>query len=81
MSPLLFYREQAARQKVAADAATLPNVRERCRQASDAWTALALRSERADSVRLQAATDKLLEGSGQDAEHGRLAGARREGDA
>lgn len=46
MTPLQFYREQAAQQKVAADAATLQNVRERCQRASDAWAALAAKSER-----------------------------------
>ena len=59
MSPLIFYREQAAQQQIAADAATLQNVRERCQRAADAWTALADRSERADTTRIQAASDKL----------------------
>jgi hypothetical protein len=67
MSPLIFYREQAARQKVEAEAATLQNVRERCQRASDAWTALAARSERGDDARRQAAVDKLLGKPGEDA--------------
>lgn len=70
MSPLLFYREQAAQQRAAADAATLQNVRERCKRASDAWTALAVRSERADYARLQTATDKLLNGINENPDRG-----------
>ena len=70
MSPLLFYREQAAQQQAAADAAPLQNVRERCQRASDAWAVLALRSERADSGRLQAATDKMLKGMSEEPDHG-----------
>ena len=58
MSPLIFYREQAAQQQIAADAATLQNVRERCQRAAEAWAALADRSERADNTRIQAASDK-----------------------
>jgi hypothetical protein len=70
MSPLLFYRQQAAQQQAAADAATLQNVRERCQRASDAWAALALRSERADAARLQAAADKLTEELSPNADRG-----------
>ncbi|CAA9487618.1 MAG: hypothetical protein AVDCRST_MAG39-550 [uncultured Sphingomonadaceae bacterium] len=51
MSNKLFYREQAARQQADADAATLDNVRDRCQRAADAWTLLAERIERADSLR------------------------------
>ena len=54
MSPAIFYREQAAHQKAQADGATLDNVRNRCQRASDAWTALAARSEAADSARIAA---------------------------
>ena len=46
MSPSEFYREQAAQQQTAADAATLQNVRDRCERAAKAWGALASRSER-----------------------------------
>ena len=60
MSPLHFYQEQAAQQKAAADAATLQNVRERCERAADAWSALAARTERSETARLQAASAKLL---------------------
>lgn len=65
MSPLLFYREQAAQQQLAADAATLQNVRERCQRASDTWAALAERSERAEHARLRNASDRLHERSGE----------------
>ena len=60
MSPLLFYREQAALQKQAADTATLDNVRERCQRAADAWAQLAARGERAEEARAQTAAEKLL---------------------
>ena len=59
MSSLLFYREQAAQQQAAADAATLENVRERCQRASDAWLALAAKSELAENGRRQIALDRL----------------------
>jgi len=62
MTPLQFYREQAAQQKAAADAATLQNVRERCQRAADSWTALAARSERAE--RQRAAAQKPVEAIG-----------------
>lgn len=51
MSTLPFYREQASRQQIEADAATLSNVRERCQRAADAWTVLADRLQRADDLR------------------------------
>lgn len=70
MSSLPLYREQAAQQQAAADAATLENVRDRRQRASNAWTALAVRSERADRARLQAATDKLLNGMSENPDLG-----------
>lgn len=64
MSPLLFYREQAEQQRLAAASATLENVRDRCQRAFEAWSALAARSERAENGRLEALSSKLLnEGS------------------
>ena len=51
MSNKLFYREQAARQQADADTASLDNVRDRCQRAADAWTLLAERIERADTLR------------------------------
>ncbi|MFW2852119.1 hypothetical protein ACM61V_09335 [Sphingomonas sp. TX0543] len=68
MSTLFFYREQAAQQQAAADAATLDNVRERCQRASNAWAALAARSERAENSRIRTAAEKLLAGLGDGAE-------------
>jgi len=62
MTPLQFYREQAAQQKAEADAATLQNVRERCLRAADSWTALAARGERAE--RQRAAAQKPAEAIG-----------------
>ncbi|MDT7933553.1 MAG: hypothetical protein RQ833_02980 [Sphingomonadaceae bacterium] len=58
MSPIVFYREQAAQQQLAADAAALQNVRERCQRASDAWTALAERSEKSQTFRDTIATSR-----------------------
>ena len=66
MSPLMFYREQAAQQQLAADAATLDNVRERCQRAADAWLGLANRSERAESARVQVASDKAAASTARD---------------
>lgn len=51
MSMTLFYRDQAETQQRAADEAALENVRERCQRASDAWSGLAQRSERAEAGR------------------------------
>lgn len=54
-----FYQEQAAAQQRAADGAMLENVRDRCQRASDAWLALAQRSERSEVARDRAAAEKL----------------------
>lgn len=70
MSPLLFYRQQAEQQKAAADASPLQNVRERCQRASDAWSALAARTERGDKARLEAASAKLLQGQSENPDGG-----------
>lgn len=51
MSQLQFYREQAAQQRAAADAATLQNVRERCLRAANTWATLAAKSEQAERLR------------------------------
>jgi len=60
MSPSQFYRSQATEQQLAADAATLQNVRERCARASNAWAALAYRSERSDTARTRTASANML---------------------
>ncbi len=44
----LFYREQAATQQIAADRATLDNVRARNQRAANAWTVLADMHDRAE---------------------------------
>lgn len=51
MSQLQFYREQAAQQRAAADAATLQNVRERCLRAAYTWATLAAKSEQTELLR------------------------------
>lgn len=72
MSTLYFYRTQALQQQLAADAATLENVRERCQRAADAWMAFALRSERAEAAREHALSAKrLLEGLNENPDRGR----------
>lgn len=79
MSTLLFYQEQAAQQTMAADAATLANVRDRCQRAADAWTNLAARSERANAARLArpetaaaapVTADKLVDGMSENPDRG-----------
>lgn len=47
------YREQAARARADADAATLENVRDRCLRAEAAWLAMAARQESVDRAREQ----------------------------
>lgn len=54
MAQLQFYREQAAQQQAAADAATLQNVRERCLRAADTWASLAAKGEQAELQRIAA---------------------------
>lgn len=48
-----FYRARAAEQHLAADEATLANVRERCERAAKAWETMADRAERTDAMRQQ----------------------------
>ena len=73
MSMLSFYREQAATQQAAADAASLENVRDRCQRAADAWEVLAARCETAETARLEAASHKLLAGSNENPDRGTAA--------
>lgn len=51
MSPLDFYRDQAAKAHADADAATLDNVRDRCLRAAQAWGGMADRIARTDAMR------------------------------
>lgn len=64
MTTTLFYRGQAEQQQQAADDAALENVRERCQRASNAWSALARRSERTKGARSHAAAEKRADGYG-----------------
>lgn len=57
---LPLFRDEAARQRSAAEASPLQNVRDRCERAAQAWEALAVRSERTDAARNKVASDKLL---------------------
>lgn len=70
MSTFLLYQDQAAKQQLAADAATLQNVRERCQRASDAWAMLAARSKRAEDARTRAAEEKLLDALNENPDRG-----------
>ncbi len=51
MTPLEFYRTQAAKAAADAAAATLDNVRDRCLRAADAWENMAERIERTETMR------------------------------
>lgn len=77
MSSLPLYRGEAARQRSAAEASPLQNVRERCERAAQAWDALAVRSERADAARIKAASDKLLADTSENPDLGFVAPDRR----
>lgn len=50
-TPTLTYRENAAKCRADADAATLDNVRDRNLRAEAAWLAMADRQERTDTAR------------------------------
>lgn len=73
MSSTHLYRLQAAEQQLAAEAAVLENVRERCQRASHAWTVLADRNDRADEARAQIRSEKLLDGLSENPDRGRAA--------
>lgn len=75
---LPLYRDEAARQRLAAEVSPLQNVRERCERAAQAWDALAVRGERADAARIKAAADKLLVGPSDNADRGLAAPVRRD---
>lgn len=62
MSTLLYYREQEARERRAAEQTKLENVRDRCQRSAEAWGSLAARLERADQMRAQLASDKQERG-------------------
>lgn len=73
---LPLYRDEAARQRSAAEASPLQNVKERCERAAQAWDALAVRSERADAARIKAASDKLLTETSENPDRGLAATVR-----
>jgi hypothetical protein len=52
---LQFYLDRAEQAREAAEAATLSNVRERCRRSEAAWTQLAERAALTEKKRLQQA--------------------------
>ena len=70
MSLSLSYRDQAAHQQTAADSAVLDNVRDRCRRAASAWTTLAVRSERGDDTRAQAAISAFVDAANENPDRG-----------
>lgn len=67
---LPIYRNEAARQRSAAEASPLQNVRERCERAAQAWDALAVRSERADATRIRAAAERLMADTSENPDRG-----------
>jgi hypothetical protein len=70
MRELDLYLERAADCRAQADAATLPNVRERCLRAEEAWNNMAARIERHEKLRTETAASKasaLLEEASPDA--------------
>jgi hypothetical protein len=58
---LEFYLARAAQARADAEAATLDNVRERCRRSEVAWTVLAERAERSEVMRAAEAERKAAE--------------------
>ena len=48
---LRFYRDRAAQERQAGDAATLAHVRDRCRRSEAAWSELAERAQRGEKTR------------------------------
>lgn len=58
---LEFYLARAAQARADAEAATLDNVRERCRRSEVAWTLLAERAERSEVMRAAEAERKAAE--------------------
>jgi len=55
---LKFYLDQAEQAREAAEAATLSNIRDRCRRSEAAWTQLADRAAQAERSRLKYAMMK-----------------------
>ncbi len=53
-----FYLARAAEARADAEAATLDNVRDRCRRSEEAWMNMASRVERTDKMRAKTAAAK-----------------------
>ncbi len=53
-----FYLARAAEARADAEAATLDNVRDRCRRSEAAWMGMAARAERSDKAREKLLTEK-----------------------
>jgi hypothetical protein len=51
--------DRAAMARAEAEAATLPNVRERCLRAEAAWSEMADRAERTEQMRAQLIVEKM----------------------
>ena len=58
MSTLEFYAERAAQCRRDADAANLPNVREQCVHAAEAWDSMANRARKLQGYRANLAAEK-----------------------
>jgi len=57
------FRENARNARAEADAATLDNVRDRCLRAEAAWSAMAVRHERAELARAGNKNEKIVAAS------------------
>ena len=55
------YRQQAAKARADAEAASLANVRDRCLRAEAAWLAMAERAEHSERMRGKIEADKALQ--------------------
>ncbi len=60
MTTVVFYREQADRERSEADASPLDHVRERHLRAAAAWTVLGDRLDRANSLRAARENDRIV---------------------
>ncbi len=69
MIPLTLYRQQAAKEREAADVAVLTKVRDRCRRAAEAWTKLALQIEHTDELRTARRTAVFASNLGEPSEN------------
>lgn len=61
-SNLDFFLDRAAQARAEGEAATLDNVKDRCRRSEEAWSALARKAERSERLREQEAKRKAEAG-------------------